>query len=107
MIEELASVGVAVSSVWDLVNRVNDYQAAYPVLLCHLKVPHHPKTREGIVRALTVKGAGSEVEVGLLAELENETDASLRWVIANALKTAMPWNRRRKHPEVMAVWNRR
>jgi len=28
----------------------------------------------------------------------------VRWVLANALKTAMPYNLRRKHPEIAAAY---
>ena len=40
----------------------------------------------------------------LLHELRNENDPLMRWVIANALKTVMPYHRRKKHPEINEAW---
>jgi hypothetical protein len=57
LIDALRAVGVEVESVWDLVNRPNDYQVAYPVLVEHLHRPYHEMTREGIARALIVADA--------------------------------------------------
>ena len=46
---------------------------------------------------------GSLVENALLSEFERETNGELRWVLANALRTAMPYHRRRKYPEIRRV----
>src|SRR4030088_3102473 len=49
--------GVAVQSVWDLVNTKEPYPAAVPVLLEHLRRPYPERVREGIARALAVPEA--------------------------------------------------
>jgi len=46
-----------VTSVWDLVNTRAPYPEAIPVLLEWLPRVRHPRIKEGIVRALTVKEA--------------------------------------------------
>src|SRR5689334_7991573 len=85
LVGELRSLGFDVDSVWDFVNTGNkheflksrvaaDYRAAHPVLLRHLLVPHHPRVREGIIRALTIRGVGAHVWQALLREFEAEED---------------------------------
>ena len=113
LVEEISREGYGISSVWDLVNNqphefletvfVGPYPRAYPILLRHLRVSHHPRVREGIIRALTVKDGGRDVEEALLEQFDVETDRSLRWVLANALQTAMPYHRRRKYSSIKAV----
>ena len=80
------------------------YERAYPLLVRHLRIRHHPRVREGIVRALTVKDGGEPVWSALLQELHGELDPEMKWVLANALKTAMPYKLRRKHPEIAAAY---
>jgi hypothetical protein len=113
LVAELRAAGYDVDSVYDLVNNaphpvlprrfVGPYPAAYPVLVRHLELPHLPAIREGIIRALTVKDGGSMVEAALLAAFKRETHPPMRWVVANALRTAMPPHRRRKYPEISAA----
>ena len=55
LVEELKSVGVEVSSVWDLINTADRYENAIPVLLKHLQLNYEDCTREGIARALAVR----------------------------------------------------
>jgi hypothetical protein len=55
LIDEMRGIGIEVQSVWDLVNSLSPYPRAIPILIKHLKKPYHPKIKEGIVRALTVK----------------------------------------------------
>jgi hypothetical protein len=111
---EAAAVGYQIESVWDFVNNRADpilkpkftgsYERAYPLLVRHLAVKHHPRVREGIVRALTVKDGGEAVWAALLQQLRTEPDPALKWVLANALRTAMPYKVRRKHPEIAATY---
>ena len=111
---EAAAVGYKIKSVWDFVNNrphpvlkfpfTGPYERAYPLLVRHLRIKHHPRVREGIVRALTVKNGGELVWQALLQELHGESDPPLKWVLANALKTAMPYKLRRKHPEIAAAY---
>lgn len=107
---EIREIGYEIDSVWDLVNNTphpilerkftGPYERAYSILIRHLKLPYVPKIREGIIRALTVRDGGPELEAALLDELNNEQAPDLRWVLGNALRTAMPYRRRRKHPEI-------
>ena len=113
LVAEIRAVGYDVESVYDLVNNaphpvlerrfIGPYPAAYPILLRHLGLPHSYVIREGIVRALTVRDGGPAVATALLAAFVQESDAELRWVLANALRAAMPYRLRRRHPEIAAV----
>jgi hypothetical protein len=107
---EAKALGYTIHSVWDFVNNnwhpvlkrrfIGPYDLAYPMLVRHLQVPHHPRVREGIIRALTVRDGGEAVWQALLYEFQRETDTGLRWVLANALKVAMPYRKRVKFPEI-------
>lgn len=70
------------------------------MLIRHLQIPHHPRVREGVIRALTVRDGGDAVWQALLQEFNRETNNGLRWVLANALKIAMPYRKRVKIPEI-------
>lgn len=114
--KEAKRLGYKIKSVWDFVNSdphpflprpfVGPYEAAYPLLIRHLRIKHHERVREGIVRALTVKDGGEPVWSALFAEFKTEPDVELKWVLANALRTAMPYKLRRKYPEIAAVLKR-
>jgi len=85
VISDLAAVGVAVSSVYDFVGNQLAPDVALPVLARHLKVEHHPRVREGIIRALGIPSA-RRVAFDLLCDVyRSERDSTLRWVAANAL----------------------
>jgi hypothetical protein len=113
LVREIRSAGYDIDSVWDLVNStphpilerrfLGEYPRAYPILLRHLRIAHRKEIREGIIRSLTVKDGGRDVEVALLECFQSETDDNLRWVLANALRTAMPYHRRKKFPEIKRV----
>jgi hypothetical protein len=75
------------------------------MLVTHLTLSHHPRVREGIIRALTVKDGGSLVNDALFEQFTIEQDPILRWVLANALRIAMPLKQRRRHPEIAKVFN--
>ncbi len=114
LVREIQGLGYQVTSVWDLVNNAphpflprpftGPYERAYPTLVRHLDVAHHPRIREGIIRALIVRDGGSLVEDALLESFRTERNPGLRWVIANALRVAMPYRRRRRHPEIAAAY---
>jgi HEAT repeat protein len=55
------------------------------VLADHLVKPYSLKTKEGIVRALTVQPARGLVGQQLIKLFKEELDNNLRWVIGNAL----------------------
>lgn len=113
LVAELQASGYPIETVWDFVNNaphpvlkrpfLGPYVSAYPTLVRHLRERHLPRVREGIVRALTVSDGGSLVADALFREFTQEEDPNLRWVLANALRTAMPYSRRRKHPEIKQV----
>ncbi len=106
LVAELRAVGYEVDSVYDFVNTHEEYSDAIPILIRHLDLAHEPVIRGGIVRALTIRFGGADVEATLLRHFESEKDHDLRWVFANALKTAMPFARRKNHPEIEAVFRR-
>ena len=111
---EARGLGLNVTSVWDFVN--NDgreylghyfsgpYEAAYPLLIKHLAIEHDPRIREGVIRALTVKDGGPPVAEALLREFEREKEPGLRWVLANALRTALSTSQRRRRPEIQRAY---
>ena len=113
LVGEIRRAGYDVDSVWDLVNNtphpflprrfVGPYPRAYPILIRHLGVAHEPAVREGVIRALTVRDGGLEVERALFEQFEVEERQSLRWALANALKVAMPYSRRRRCPAIAAA----
>jgi hypothetical protein len=88
LLADLRDVGIHVESVWDFVNTADKYPAAIPVLLRHLVMPYSKRIKEGIVRALTVDYAGSEVLRELIKHFREQTDDSansLKWVLGNAI----------------------
>ncbi len=115
LIEELSALGYEIESVWDFVNADNRYEflskfsgsysRAYSILVNHLAVEHHPRIREGIIRALTEKDANEVASEALLTAFYQEQDANLKWVLANALRTVLTRSQKAKHPEYKAVFN--
>lgn len=93
-IDELAQVGIAVESPWDLVNRRTPYPAAVPALLAWLdridaEVPvlERPKFREGVVRALAVSAARGVAAPALLREFHRDEETPYyRWAVGNSLE---------------------
>ena len=113
IVNDLRSIGIAVESVWDLVNNhqhphlknnfVGPYEIAYPILLKHLDYDYHLRVKEGIIRALTEKNAANVAKDKILELFYSETDKNLKWVLANCLKTLMTWKQREKHPDIKAA----
>jgi hypothetical protein len=111
---EAATVGYRITSVWDFVNNAphpflprpfpEPYPLAYPLLVRHLGMPHHRKVREGLIRALTVRDGGRFVIDALLEHFRTERDAELKWVLANALRVAMPVRERKQYPDIENVY---
>ena len=110
LVGEINAAGYQINCVWDLVNNTahevlernftGEYPVAYPILIKHLTLDHLPAIREGIIRALTVSDGGNEVAWALLGEFERETNADLKWVISNALRTVMNRKARKQYPAV-------
>jgi len=69
---DLARVGIYTESAWDLVNSLEPYTAAVPVLADHLQRSYSPGTKEGIARALAIREAKSEWD--LLTRLYREEE---------------------------------
>ncbi len=91
---ELANVGINITTIWDLVNTKSKYSIAIPILLKHLEFNYSDKIKEGIVRALTVPEAKGIVVPQLLKEylkLPNDKD-DLKWVIGNAVNVTITKN---------------
>ena len=113
LVAELRAVGLRVASVYDLVNNrphpvlpsrfVGPYQEAYPVLLRHLRVPHEPNVREGIIRALIVRDLPAEAHQVLLEQLLKETNRIHRVCLALACRRAMGRRRCARVPEIEAA----
>ena len=114
LVSEIRALGYDIDSVYDLVNNtphpvltrrfLGPYPRAYPILVRHLHLEHHPAIREGVIRSLTIRDGGVPVEKALLDEFDRETDKHLRWVLASALKTAMPYSKRRRRPDIAATF---
>jgi len=113
IVMDLNNLGLKVDSIWDLVNNkphpvlknnfTGDYSVAYPILVKHLDYDYLPKTKEGLIRALTEKQAKNVATEKILDLFYKESDRNLKWVMANALRTLMSWNSRQKHPEIAKV----
>jgi hypothetical protein len=104
LVAEIRALGYAIGSVSDFVNTSEEYPEAVSILIRHLDVTHEPKVRESIIRALTIKYGGTPLENALLTHFQRERDPNLRWALANALKTAMPLSRRKRHPEIEVTY---
>lgn len=115
LIEDLRAIGYEIESVWDFVNNDNHYEflrkfngsysSAYSILVEHLSIEHHPRIREGIIRALTEKDANRVASEALITEFYQEQDENLKWVLANALRTVLSRAQKAKHPEYKKVYN--
>ncbi len=90
----LRDAGIIVSDVYDLVNSPN--RNAVPVLLKFLAEPLDSNTKEGIVRAVTLRKARSDVLGPLITEFKNPSlSHSVRWAIGNALEVVADDSRAR------------
>jgi hypothetical protein len=92
ILDDLAAIGITVSSVYDFVGKQAAPVASFPVLLRHLNIGHQQVVREGIIRALGLPSARGVAFEPLCIEYSKETDSNLRWVIANALSGMASFN---------------
>ncbi len=88
--EALRQHGFEVSSVYDLVNSPQRNDAAFPVLVEWLPKVKSDRIKEGVARALTVKGAGPAVLAALLTEFESyvadtPSKEGTKWAVGNAI----------------------
>jgi hypothetical protein len=100
LLAEFLAAGVRAKDVADLVNTSAPFSELYPILVRHLDLSHEQSIRESIIRALTMKDARDVAEDALLRHFQHEKNPYLRWVLANALKTVMPYHKRKKIPEI-------
>jgi len=87
LVKELRSAGLAINSVWDLVNdNAGTYPQALPILLDHLQRSYPDAIRDGIARALAVPAAkfAWDLLVRLYRqERENRTKHGLAVALSN------------------------
>jgi len=88
LLNDLEEVGLKVVSVYDLVNTSASYKEAIPILVKHLSIPYHPKSKEGIVRALAVKEAKGIACKPILEEYYKtpKEDDNYRWILGNTMR---------------------
>ena len=87
LVGELRAAGYAVESAWDLVNTTAPYPTALPILLDHLQRPYPAAVREGIARALAVRGASFGWDV-LTRLYRNEGEVRAKDGLAVAIAAA-------------------
>lgn len=89
LIQEIAQAGLLIESVWDLVNTRESYPEAIPVLLRHLeRSDYDPAIRDGIARALTVKGY-PEILPAMIEAFRRDPEPRLngpKWAMGNAIR---------------------
>lgn len=86
----LRSAGVAVDSVYDLVNRAETPDAAFPVLATWLVRVKSDRMKEGIARALSARKARAAAFGALVQEFSSSDAATrsqmqVKWAVANAI----------------------
>jgi len=87
LIGDLGSIGIKVSSVWDLVNTKQNYSKALPVLLKHLKIDYRKEILEGIARALIIKearGIAASSLIELFKKISSKEE-SFKWAVGYAV----------------------
>ena len=92
--DELLGVGIKIKSIYDLVNTKEKYPKAIPFLLKHLQKKYSDITKEGIIRALSVKEAKGVAAPLLIKEYLNtpKEKEDFRWAIGNAVWTTITKN---------------
>ncbi len=86
---ELSKVGVAVDDIYELVNTKKKYTSAIPTLVKLLSKVNLDNSKEGIIRALSVKEAKGVAGQALL-QVYQETSKEkqmLLWAIGNTFET--------------------
>jgi len=84
LVRELAESGIDVRSVWDFGTLVTP-PAAVPIVLRHLTLTHHPRVREGLIRALAYSHLRAQALEPLKEFFRSESDPDVRWLLANSL----------------------
>jgi len=91
ILEELLKVGISINSIYDLVNTNKPYPEAIPVLLNFVNKEFDDKTKEAIIRALSVKDAIGKTGSVLTGEYNkiHKDKSLLRWAIGNTMYTTI------------------
>lgn len=86
LVAALRAGGIQLNSVWDLVNRKNDYPVAVSILIQHLHERYPEEILEGIARALAIPNAMS-VRPILIVDLRTRfvSNPSVQYAICLAL----------------------
>ena len=85
LVRALSDAGVEAQSVWDLIGTEYDYESIVPLLLEHLEKPYPTRTREGIVRALSVAEANTLFTRRLIEIFRREQDETIKSTIGGVL----------------------
>jgi len=101
LVEDLKKVGIYISSVWDLLKRSDNYNEALTILIDYLKKAEDVRLKEGIVRAMGVKGFNAAVPL-LIAEYKISDHDGYKWAIANTLEIIAPKESIDELNEIMA-----
>lgn len=92
VVEALRFAGFRVSSIDELVNTARPYPTAIPVLIKMLSEVRHPRIKEGIARALSVKEAvpvvGDLIREFRRMEPKTSDEAAAKWALGNAIAVA-------------------
>lgn len=90
LVDELNTKGLAVTSVWDLVNSKAHYSAVIPILLDHLTRPYPERVREGIARSLAVPESivGWKILLNAFRDEKSYNTRGPKWALALALGAA-------------------
>jgi hypothetical protein len=90
LVDEINTTGLAVTSVWDLVNSKARHSAVIPILLDHLTRPYPERVREGIARALAVPESivGWKILLNAFRDEKNYSTTGPKWALALALGAA-------------------
>jgi len=89
VLRELASVGYGVATLANLRTSGTEYREAIPVLVSALAAVEDRKTKEEVVRALSVPWAKPTATHALIEQfrgVEDPTGLGIRWTIGNALE---------------------
>lgn len=74
LLDELASIGIHLQSVWDLNDTDQQYPNAIPILLAHMNGDYSPFSKTGIVEAVCKKWARTLVWEQIVEAYETESN---------------------------------
>ena len=93
--DDLAKKGLYINSVFDLLDRPDDYKEYYSDLVKWVPLTNDFWLRQGLIRALTRKNPGKNIINFLFSEMDNplfnreeETHILYLWTVGNAISVA-------------------